>query len=253
MSPSRFATSIFLTLSGLVSIASAQVPPAADSVMPRFTIGSIQTSVGYVQFSFAELDSRFAAAGLPKAASAAATFGLGADVRTGRLLVGAGFQTMISRNQSDAAYRTRMSGSYGLLDLGFAALRTHGLTVYPLGGVGATRLSLNVKERGDFTFDDGLQRPTREMGLSGTTALVHTGLLVEQRFHARESEYAVSLRVGFARSVGSQAWRSDDSNVGNGPRGIHGSYMRLVFSKPLHTRRDALLPLAGSLVQAVIR
>src|SRR4051812_4599205 len=161
------AAALILTL-----VMAAQAPVSAQSEartdssawsVSRFSIGTMQTMVGYAQFSFADLDSRFAAAHLPKVASSAGSIGLGADVRVGRALFGGGFQSLLTRNQTDAAFRTRMSGSYSLFDVGYALVAAQRIAIYPLVGIGATHVSVNVRERGDFTFDDGLHSPSREL------------------------------------------------------------------------------------------
>lgn len=236
----------------------AQSTPVADSsavpARARFSIGSAQTIAGFVRMSSPDLDARLRAAGLPDAARTAGTVGFGADVRGGRLLFGASWQSMLTRNRTDVAYRTRMSGNYALFDVGVAALRTSRLSIYPIAGVGATRLSLSVKERGDFTFDDGLERPGRELSMSGSSGLVHAGVLAERRFVRRGgSEYALSVRAGVTRSMGAQAWQSDESHVRNGPSGIRGTYVRISFSKPLQSRRDAALPIGATLLQTALR
>jgi len=235
----------------------AQSGTRADSLAmsaARFSVGSMQTVIGYARFSFADLDSRFAAAHLPKVASSAASVGLGADVRAGRALFGGGFQSLLTRNQTDAAFRTRMSGSYSLFDVGYALVSTQRVAIYPLIGVGATHVSVNVRERGDFSFDDGLSSPARELGMSGSAALVHAGILIEQRFRRTSgSAFALSIRAGLTRSVGAQAWQSDESQVNGGPSGVRGSYVRIGFSRPLASRRDAVLPIAGTALQAVLR
>jgi len=250
------AVATLAIISAHASIA-AQSETRADSSAPsavRFSLGTIQTMAGYVQFSFADLDSRFAAAHLPKVASGAGSIGLGADVRAGRALFGGGFQSLLTRSQTDAAFRTRMSGSYSLFDVGYALVAAQRLAIYPLVGVGATRVSVNVRERGDFSFDDGLHSPARELGMSGTAALVHAGILIEQRFkRPNGAEFALSIRAGLTRSVGTQAWQSDESRVNGGPSGVRGSYLRIGFSRPLANRRDAVLPIAGTVLQTVLR
>ena len=227
---------------------------SAASSVARFSVGTMQTMVGYAQFSFADLDSRFSAAHLPKVASSAGSIGIGADVRAGRALFGGGFQSLLTRSQTDAAFRTRMSGSYSLFDVGYALVAARRIAIYPLIGVGATHVSVNVRERGDFTFDDGLHSPARELGMSGTAALVHAGILIEQRFRRPNgAEFALSIRAGLTQSVGTQAWQSDESRVDGGPSGVRGSYLRIGLSRPLASRRDAVLPIAGTVLQTVLR
>jgi hypothetical protein len=246
-------SSLLLALLICTFAADARAAVPSDSVKPRFTIGSTQMALGYARHDFAALNSRMAAAGLPRVANAAATIGIGADMRMQRLLIGATYQSMLTRNSSDDAFRTRSSGSISIFDLGVAAVKTSRLSVYPLVGVGAAHLTLNVKELGDFSFDDGLASPRREMGMSGSVALAYAGLLVERKFSRKDSEFAVALRAGMARSFGSQRWDSDESRVTDGPAGMNGSYVRLAMSKPIGRRRDAAVPMAGTLVQALVR
>jgi hypothetical protein len=251
----RLATATALAMLGTM-LASPSVAQNAspDSARARFSIGSAQTIAGMVHVTSSDLDRRLGAAGLPRAAASAATVGFGADLRAGRLLVGASWQSMLTRNQSDASYRTRLSGDYALFDVGFAALQSDAFSIYPMVGVGATRLSLGVKERGDFTFDDGLDRPGREISMSGTSALMHAGVLVQRQFVRKSgSRFALDVRAGITRSIGSQSWQSDENRVKDGPTGVRGSYVRIGFSKPLRSRRDAALPMAVTVLQTALR
>lgn len=251
------STKSLFTLALLTTVAAhaadAQKKSPADTVTPRFTTGSTQMVAGYVKFDFADLDARMAAAGLPRAASGAATLGIGTDVRSGPYMVGIGFQSLISQDHSDDSYRTRLAGLYTLVDFGFALANTKGWSVYPIVGLGASSITVNVRERGSFTFDEGLQRPTREVGMSGLGALAHGGILIERRLQRGESEFALGLRAGMTRGFGSQAWTSDANKVDGGPSGLRGYYARLVFSRPLRHRRDALMPAAGTVAQVVLR
>jgi hypothetical protein len=192
-----------ITIPALALLGGAEVGvaqgPSGDSLVPRFTIGATHTIAGAIRFSSGALDSRMAAAGLPLLASSAPTAGLGADIRTGRLMLGGGFQVIIGRDNKDSQHRSRVSGSYTLLDVGLAALRTSAWSAYPIVGVGATSLKINVKETASFSFDDGLARPGRELGMSGTSALVHAGMVVERRFHMKDSEYALRRDAQYRR------------------------------------------------------
>jgi hypothetical protein len=244
----------FALLSAIAAhAADAQQKSPADTVTPRFTTGATQIVAGYVKFDFADLDTRMAAAGLPRAASGAATLGIGTDIRSGMFMLGVGFQSLIAEDHSDVSYRTRLSGRYSLVDFGVAVANSRNWSVYPIAGIGASSISVNVREVGTFTFDEGLQRPAREVGMSGLGALAHGGVLVERRFHRGDSEFALGLRAGVTRGFGSQAWSSDANRVDGGPSGLRGSYARLVFSRPLRHRRDAFMPAAGTVVQALLR
>jgi hypothetical protein len=55
------------------------------------------------------------------------------------------------------------------------------------------------------------------------------------------------------RSVGDQVWMSDAARVDAGPRASESKYLRVSLSRPMKRRRDAMLPIAGSIVQAVAR
>src|SRR4051812_46272942 len=242
-----------IALSVVATPAQAQKKSAADTITPRFTTGSTYMSAGSVQLDFAELDSRLAAAGLPSAASSAASIGIGSDIRMGRLMLGAGFQSLITHDHKDAAWRTRTGGSYALADVGVNLAGRGSWSLYPIVGLGVTNISVSLRERGDFTFDEALARPARELGMSGLGGLTHGGLLVERRFHRGDAEYALAIRAGVMRSFGSQSWRSDASTVGGGPSGVRASYVRIAFSRPMKSRRDAILPAAGAFAQTVLR
>jgi hypothetical protein len=228
-------------------------PAASDTTTPRFTTGSTQIGAGYIKFDFADLGDRLAAAGLPRAASGAATIGLNSDIRYGSLLLGVGFQSLITESHSDASYKTSLAGRYMLLDAGLTVLKTRNWSVSPIAGVGATSMSVYVREQGEFTFDEGLARPSRQLGMSGLGAVAHGGVLIERRFQRGESEYAFALRAGATRGFGSQSWMSDMGKVNEGPRGIRGSYLRLAFSRPMRHRRDVLGTAVGTAAQAVVR
>lgn len=243
---------IALLLAALLpSAARAQLP--TDSIKPRFSFGSSQVTAGYIRFAFPELDAKFAAAGLPGVAKSALTAGIAADVRRGRALFGAGYQSLVTRDHRDETYRTRTSGSFSLVDFGYAVVRAGGTSVYPVVGVGLSRLSLSVRERGDFAFDDGLAAPLRAIEMSGTAVVAHTGLIVERRMRRRGSEFAMNLRVGMTRSLGGQLWMSDESRVNGGPDKVRATYARLSFAKPIRSRRDAVMPIAGAALGSVLR
>src|SRR3954470_19948562 len=93
-----------IALSFVPAAAHAQKKSVADTITPRFTIGSTYMSAGSVQLDLADLDSRLAAAGLPGVASSAASVGIGSDVRIGRFMLDAGFQSLITRDHKDAAW-----------------------------------------------------------------------------------------------------------------------------------------------------
>ena len=77
---------------------------------------------------------------------------------------------------------------------------------------------------------------------------------VGERFvRRRGTQYALSVRAGITRSMGAQSWQSDESHVRDGPSGIRGSYVRIGFSKPLQSRRDAALPIGATVLQTALR
>lgn len=231
----------------------AQKKATVDTVTPRFATGSTQVGLGYIKFDFADLDARMASAGLPRAASSAATLGINSDIRFGSLLLGFGFQSLITQQHSDSSYRTSLGGSYTMADIGFAVVNTKSWSVYPIAGLGANAMRVLVREQGEFTFDEGLARPSRQLGMSGLGALGHGGILIERRFSRQDAEYAIALRAGVTRGFGSQAWISDMGRASGGPNGLHSSYVRLAFSRPMRHRRDAIGTGVGTVAQVALR
>src|SRR4051794_25981969 len=92
----RNRIAILLALVVAPASLSAQVNAIADSSRPTFSLGSTQTMVGSIELEFTDLNARLAAAGLPVPASRSATIGIGSDLRSGRWMFGAAWQSVLA-------------------------------------------------------------------------------------------------------------------------------------------------------------
>jgi hypothetical protein len=224
----------------------AQTSPAP------FSLGAARAIGGFTSLNVDDLNRRLAAAGLPRVASDAATVGLGSDVRIGSLILGGAWQSILSRTLDTPAYRSRISGSFALLDAGWIMARHAGMIVYPLAGIGAAGTSIAIDQRDDFTFDDGLAHPGRGLRVNGSTFLYQLGLGAEQQLKLGRP-LAISMRVGMMRNIGAQGWSSEWETVRQGPRGYRGTYAQIAFATPLQSRREAAMPMAGAALRVAQR
>ncbi len=210
---------------------------------------------GFQTTDLASLNARLVGAGYPTFDEEFLTlggFGLGS---VGRLLIGGeGHALMPLENTTDdGVYRTRLSGGYGMFNLGVMAVSTRALDVYPVFGIGGGGMSLEVIERSSPTFDDVLDEPGRSSRLTESGFLVSASLGVDYRFgadrrsrrwdrrrdHDRDRDRGnddggggglfVGVRAGWLWAPGDAQWELDALNeVAQGPEvGPTGLFVRV--------------------------
>lgn len=209
-----------------LTLAVAQTTAVPDSSNGAGATVSVRVGAGYTHFNFDDLNSRLAVAGLPKLGSHHATFGIGADVRAKRLILGAGWQSLVTRTANADPYRTMVNGGVGLLDAGVVLVKRGPFIAYPSVGLGGRVVSINVQERGDFSFDDGLSQPRRAVDLAGIAFVYDLGAGAEWRV-SRTVPLAITARAGIVRNIGAEHWYSESGKVHGGPRAARGSYVQL--------------------------
>ena len=163
--------------------------------------------------------------------------GAGWAVR-GRLMIGGEGHGLIgsSKTTSNGALRTGLTAGYGMLDLGYRAYQRDELEIYPMLGLGAGGVVLQIAERSAPTFDDVLENPGRSARLSSAVFLLSPSVGLDYRFSGHRLRYgqggpAVGLRLGYIFSTTSGDWRLDDRNdVSNAPElGLGGPFITLML------------------------
>lgn len=212
-----------------------------------FQVGMHATDLG-------ALNSRLVGAGYPTFDEEFLTLGGFGFGSVGRLLIGGeGHALMpLENTTADGVYRTRLSGGYGMFNLGVMAVSTHALDIYPMFGIGGGGMSLEIIERSSPTFDDVLDDPGTSSTLDGAGFLVSASLGVDYRFgadrrsrrwdrrrdHDRDRDYDeggrdgglfVGVRAGYTWAPGDAQWELDALNeVAQGPEiGPTGLFVRV--------------------------
>ncbi len=239
--PALVATAVALTA------ASAAAQPG-DSTRAKPIVGAAQTSVGYAWLGAAGLNAQLRGAGLATMSTGAATVGISADMRFRHFLVAGGWQSIVPATVSNSSYRTRVTGDIASLDVGAFVLRGSRGALFVLAGAGARNLGIRVERRGPVSFDDALLNPGRGMDLTGTSLLTHAGVGGEWRPLSR-FEATLSVRAGLVRGASPQEWMGAFDDVAGGPDNVRGSYVSIGLSSPLRSRRNAVLPMVGTLLR----
>ncbi len=167
-------------------------------------------------------------------------FGFGT---VGRVIIGGEGHGFLPREEdtADGVYRSRLTGGYGLFNLGYVAWSSPRVDVYPILGVGGGGMSLEIIERSSPTFDDVLDDPGTSTTLTSETWLVSAALGVDWRFGGHDARrdrtrdrirdrdrdedddrgrggFFVGLRGGWMWAPGDVNWELDELNdVAGGP------------------------------------
>lgn len=200
--------------------------------------------VGFQSPELGSLNEQLAAAGYPAFDDGFLTLGGFGWGRVGRFLVGGEGHGILPAEETtdDGSYRTRLSGGYGLFNLGYLAHSGRRVDLYPIAGIGGGAMTLDVVERSSPTFDDVLDDPGRSSRLSASTFLVSAALGVDVRLgrrHARRGDrdgddepgggLLVGIRTGWIWAPGDANWELDELNdVAGGPQlGPDGFFVRI--------------------------
>jgi hypothetical protein len=226
----------------LVLVALAGIQPVAAQSLPG---GRGAFQIGFQASDLDPLNARLTTAGLPAFEDGFVTlggFGLG---RAGRILIGGEGHGMLPREEdsADGTYRTRLSGGYGLFNLGYLAHSGPRLDVYPLVGIGGGGMSLEIVERTAPTFDDVLADPARSTRLASGTFLLSAAVGADLRLGGGDRDRRhrdrdddgdrgglfVGVRAGWLWAPGDTSWELDGLNdVAGGPAaGPEGFYVRV--------------------------
>ena len=170
-----------------------------------------------------ELNARLTTAGYPDFAEnfLAVTAGYNWFGRT--LVGGIDVGGMFQPSESNADFRTNLTGAWGLLSLGWALRPSNNLMVYPMAGVGGGGAQLHIQSRVDVSFDELLADPGRTADVSNLALLfgprlgVHY-LLRRGEFNGAARGWTIGLRAGYLFSAFEGDWiELDNSDVDGGP------------------------------------
>lgn len=226
-------------LAALLLIALVAPSAAQESPRPR---GFFQA--GYQAVDLDGLNTALTADGLPEFGSDFLTLGGGGFFTAGRFLIGGEGHGLLTGEEStgNGEFRTRLTGGYGMFNLGYAAWSDGALDIYPVLGVGGGGMQLDIIERSSPLFEDVLADPGTSTRLSSNAFLLSASVGVDYRFGAdrpvrrrdrdrprgrdRDDDddddgrggWLLGVRAGWIWAPGDVRWELDDLNdVAGGP------------------------------------
>ncbi len=156
-----------------------------------------------------------------------------------RIVIGGEGHALLGRAEQSTIggvdYGTKFSAGYGFFDVGVLAMRTGGLDVYPLLGLGGGGVSLDITQSEIGSFDELLQDPNRSTNLSTWCFLINLGLGIDYLAVLGESErgeggIVIGLRSGYILAPFHGDWHFKGETLPGGPDpGLTGAYIRLTI------------------------
>jgi len=163
------------------------------------------------------------------------TLGGGGHVVSGRLVLGGEGQGFSGKSSANGRYKTALSGGCGFFNVGYVLYSGKGLRIYPLCGLGAGSITLNITDRRIASFTDILDDPGRSARLSTSGFLLNLGLQAEKfiGFGSRgrgEGGLVIGVRAGYTFAPIKGGWELEKMEIDGGPgTAFAGPYIRLII------------------------
>jgi len=207
--------------------------------LPASAQGRGAFQIGYQSPDIDGLNTALAASALPTFDDGLITLGGFGFATLGRLIIGGEGHGFLPREEdtADGEFRARLSGGYGLFNLGYMAYSDRNLDLYPIFGVGGGGMRLDLIERSSPIFGEVLDDPGTSSRLETDTWLLSAALGVDWRFGGGDEDRGrrsrrdreddddddrgglfIGLRGGWMWAPGDVTWGLDELNdVAGGP------------------------------------
>jgi hypothetical protein len=206
--------------------------PAVDT--RRLAGGAGYLMIGASVLDIAGLNSALSASGYSSFRSSFGTIGGGGHATIGRLVLGGEGQAYLARSGGNALFATSLAGGAGFFDIGWLAYAGRGFRIFPLVGLGAGSLRLDITGRSAASFGEVIADPKRSAKLQTSGFLLNLALAVEKWFGGPSrrgaSGFFVGLRAGYVMAPARSGWELDRMEIEGGPKlNLGGPYLRLVI------------------------
>ncbi|MFB6248642.1 MAG: hypothetical protein ABEL97_08745 [Salinibacter sp.] len=206
--------------------------PAAESPMEAQGVGYF--AVGTQFTNLAPLNDRLSGAGYPTFTSEMISLGGGGyGVVANRLMLGGEGHGLLTAEGARQGRNVSVGGGYGLFNLGYLFRPASSLRVYPMVGLGAGGLQLDIESAGTAdNFDDVLNDPNRSATVGRAGMLISLGGGLEYQFGTPGEGRSARLgvRVGYMISALRSDWQLGDNALSGGPdASMQGPFLRLTI------------------------
>jgi len=218
----------------VTATAAAAQEPATAGVKPEVR-GYLL--IGGVGLDLDGINGSLGAQGFSEIGGETFSMGGGGHVLLGRWLLGAeGFGLFPRESDTPGGeWQARISGGGGLVNVGYTVVRAGGTSVYPMLGIGAGGLTLQMTEQGRPTFDDVMASPGRGSTLTRVAMLVQPAVGLDHLVRVREVDgmlagVVVGVRAGYTFSPVTSPWYLDTMRLAGSPdQGMEGAFVRVMI------------------------
>ncbi|MHB8094912.1 MAG: hypothetical protein ACYDH0_08210 [Candidatus Aminicenantales bacterium] len=169
------------------------------------------------------------------------SLGGGGHAVIGRLILGGEGQALAGRNAGNPTYRTTLSGGFGFFNLGYIVYSGEDFRIYPVAGIGAGEIDLEIAERGTASFDEVLENPGRGSKLSTSGFLLNLAIGAEKIVRlggGRRGGLILGIRAGYVFAPVRGGWELEKLEIPGGPGiSLQGPYVRVLIGAGSWGRR----------------
>lgn len=229
----RLLVALCLALSVGAAVA-AEVPALTPAPAPPLEGGGMSyLSLGSTSLNLDKLNDSLKGAGYP-ALSTNLSVGGAAYAFVGRAVLGGEGNYISGKTVTNGTYNASITAASGLFRLGYVALESERLRLYPMVGIGGGGVKLTLQQRSVPDFDQVIAAPE---GVTLTTASLLLDLAVGAdclftlgKDRNGEGLVAVGLQAGYTWAPLTSSWKMGEATVPNGPEvGLTGPYVKVVF------------------------
>jgi hypothetical protein len=237
MKPIRIAT-LLMALCAPLAAAAVFLPAAPLSAgdLDSYSFGGF--SVGAQWLGISDLNEGLSANGFETFKDPVSSWGFESYyVLNGRFVFGGELQFFRDKT-SNTTYDQKLNGYWGFLNFGYKVIGKprNGFHVYPLAGLGASRMGLRLTESVDLNFSDILADPKRETNLRKWDFLGQAAIGADYTFGSQwggddaGGGFMLGLRAGYQFSFTDSKWQMHEMDVQGDPQaGMSGFYIRVVL------------------------
>ena len=218
----------------LIFIFLAEVRPLSAQENKQHIIGgSGYVSAGLGFFDFGSINDRLVANEIPKIPQVSNSLGGGGHLMVGKFVIGTSGQLYTPKKFQFDTIKLDVRAGYGFFEMGYMALTTPRVQLYPVIGIGAGGYTINVAIADtNLTFDELLLDPKRGIKLKSGGMLLNACLNLDFFLNKHDGPLPygllTGLEVGYTYMPKVKVWEVADEPIKESPKtNLNTFYVRV--------------------------
>ena len=143
---------------------------------------------------------------------------------------------LIRKEASNGLYKSSLMGTNVVAGLSYLC-QGNKIDFYPMIGVGIGFLRLKIADHSDsdYSFDDALKNPRKELSALNTSLIIDIGVSTEYKIKNSQNGdrgFIIGARFGYQFAPLVSEWKMGGKELGGGPDiGIHGFYLKMMIGQ----------------------